>query len=255
MIFWTFLLAALFTMSLLYVIWGPKKIWGVLISYALLSGAAIVVIHYNFSGLFTLDLIALGLPYLFVVPLHFFVHNIIKHYVLHDDTQTSIFFVAIYNRILIGLWGVLIIFLIGIGLAIMDGFLTSFSAPNIWSISVTGVCAVVLFVAIISLGYKKKFTYVLIVGDKDAKVYELNTHKSRLLVRNHIGIERVYPRGIYQEHGVMKYLYYTDAHINLEKGAFKPMDSELFEYLKDHAKSYESLEEVYNEYIEQMNSI
>src|SRR5690554_3920639 len=126
MIFWTLLLAALFTMSMLYALWGPKRIWFTLASYLILAGVAIFIIYNQFSGLFTLDLIALGIPYLFILPVHFSVNNIIKHYVLHDDKRTSIFFVAIFNRILIHLWGILIILLLGIGLAIMDGFLTHF---------------------------------------------------------------------------------------------------------------------------------
>src|SRR5690554_5400239 len=157
MIFWTLLLAALFTMSLLYVLWGPKKIWYTLISYAILSALAVSLIYYRFNGLYTLDLISFGIPYLLIVPLHFSVNNIIKHYVLHDDKRTSIFFVAIFNRILIHLWGILFILLIGVGLAIMDGFLTQFDPPNIWSISVTGVLALIIFIAIITVGYRKKF--------------------------------------------------------------------------------------------------
>ena len=49
---------------------------------------------FQFKGLYTLDLIALGLPYLFLIPLHFTVNSMIKHYVLHDDARTSLFFVA-----------------------------------------------------------------------------------------------------------------------------------------------------------------
>lgn len=255
MIFWTLLLSALFTMGLLYVIFGPKKIWFSLFTYALLSTAAVLVIYYNFNGLYTLDLVALVIPYLFVIPLHFSVSNIIQNYVLLDDTRTSIFFIAIFNRILIALWGSLIILLIGAGLAVMDGFLTNFDAENIWSISVTGALAFMLFIAIISLGYKKKFTYVLITGESKRFVFEYQTTRSRLIVKNHTGVDKAYPRGFYQENGIVKYLYYIDKNIDLANSKFKPLDSELFNFLKDHVESYETLEHAYNEYIEQKNSI
>lgn len=255
MIFWTLLLAALFTMGLLYVICGPRKIWITLSTYAILAIVAISLIYYHFKGLYTLDLIALGLPYLFLVPLHFSVNSIIKHYVLHDDTRTSLFFVAIFNRVLIALWSVFIILMFGAGLAVMDGLLSAFDAENIWSISVTGVLALIVFSAIISLGYKKKFTYVLVVGNKTKNVYELHTSKSRLIAKKYTGVDRVYPRGFYQEHGRMKYLYYIQDDIDMAKSPFKPIDSDLFNYLKDYVDSYESLEEAYNEYIEQKNSI
>lgn len=255
MIFWTWLLSALFTMSLLYVIFGPKKIWFSLFTYALLLGIAVLVVYYNFNGLYTLDLVALVIPYLFVIPLHFSVNNIIQNYVLFDDSRSSIFFVAIFNRILIALWGALIILLIGAGLAVMDGLLTNFDPENIWSISVTGALALMLFIAIISLGYKKKFTYVLIVGTNKKSVFEYQTTRSRLIVKNHTGVDKAYPRGFYQEKGVVKYLYYIDKHLDLSGSRFKPLDSELFNFLKDHVESYESLEQAYNEYIEQKNSI
>ena len=255
MIFWTLLLSALFTMSLLYVIFGPKKIWFSLFTYALLSSTAVLIIYYNFNGLYTLDLVAFIIPYLFVIPLHFSVHNIIQNYVLFDDTRTSIFFVAIFNRILIALWGTFIILLIGAGLAIMDGLLTNFDPENIWSISVTGTLAIILFAAIISLGYKKKFTYVLIVGADKRSVFEYQTTRSRLIVKNHTGVDKTYPRGFYKENGVVKYLYFIDKDIDLVKSKFKPLDSELFNFLKDHVESYETLEHAYNEYIEQKNSI
>jgi len=255
LIFWTLLLSALFTMSLLYVIFGPKKIWFTLFTYAILSTAAILIIYYNFNGLYTLDLVAFVIPYLFVIPLHFSVSNIIQNYVLFDDKRTSIFFVALFNRILIALWGALIILLIGAGLAVMDGLLTSFDPENIWSISVTGALAFILFIAIISLGYKKKFTYVLIVGANKRLVYEYQTKRSRLIVKNHTGVDKTFPRGFYQENGVVKYLYYIDIDLDLSNSRFKPLKSELFNFLKDHVESYETLEHAYNEYIEQKNSI
>ncbi|WIF89182.1 hypothetical protein [Acholeplasma laidlawii] len=255
MIFWTLLLAALFTMGLLYVICGPRKIWITLSTYAILSVVAILLIYYQFKGLYTLDLIALGLPYLFLIPLHFTVNSMIKHYVLHDDARTSLFFVAIFNRILIASWGVFIILLIGAGLAVLDGLLSAFDAENIWSISVTGVLALVVLSAIIGLGYKKKFTYVLVVGKNTKHVYELHTSRSRLIAKKYTGVDRVYPRGFYQEHGKMKYLYYIQDDIKMTESPFKPIDSDLFNYLKDYIDSYESLEEAYTEYIEQKSSI
>ncbi len=255
MIFWTWLLSALFTMSLLYIVFGPKKIWFSLFTYAIISGTAVLIVYFNFNGLYTLDLIAFVIPFLFVIPLHFSVSNIIQNYVLFDDTRTSIFFVAIFNRILIALWGALIILLIGAGLALMDGLLTNFNPENIWSISVTSALAFMLFVAIISLGYKKKFTYVLIVGANKRKVYEYQTTRSRLIVKNHTGVDKIYPRGFYQENGVVKYLYYIDKDLDLSNSRFKPLNSELFNFLKDHVESYETLEHAYNEYIEQKNSI
>ncbi|MFA7417399.1 MAG: hypothetical protein WCZ19_02560 [Acholeplasma sp.] len=255
MIFWTLLLSALFTMGLLYVIWGPRKIWATFITYALLATGATFLIYYQLPGLYTLDLIAFVIPYLFVVPLHFSVNNIIKHYVLFDDSRTSLFFVAIFNRVLIALWGTLVILFIGVGLAVLDGLVTNFDLENIWSISVTGVLALMVFVAILTLGFRKKFTFVLVVGKKNKTVYELSTTKSRLIVKNHVSTDKAYPRGLYQEHGVMKYLYFIDTDIDMSSSSFKPIKSELFDYLKDYINSYESLEEAYNEYIEQKNSI
>ena len=177
-------------MSLLYVVWGPKRIWVTLFTYALLLTGAILLIYYRFPGLYTLDLIALGIPYLLLIPLHFSVNSIIKHYVLHDDARTSLFFVAIFNRVLIALWGVFLILLFGAGLAVMDGLLTEFLVENVWSISVTSVLALLVLISIILVGYKKVFTYVLVVGTDNKKVYAFNTSKSRLLVKKLVGIEK-----------------------------------------------------------------
>ena len=49
----------------------------------------------------------------------------------------------------------------------------------------------------------------------------------------------------------MKYLYYIQDDIKMTESPFKPIDSDLFNYLKDYIDSYESLEEAYTEYIEQ----
>ena len=108
-------------------------------------------------------MIALGLPYLFLIPLHFTVNSMIKHYVLHDDARTSLFFVAIFNRILIASWGVFIIPVNWSRQCLMV-YYQHLMQKNIWSISVTGVLALVVLSATIGLGYKKKFTYVLVVG-------------------------------------------------------------------------------------------
>ncbi|WP_162146826.1 hypothetical protein [Acholeplasma granularum] len=255
MVFWTLLLSALFVMSILYVLWGPKKIWATLISYLVLAVITIIIIKTNFSGLYTLDLIAFIIPNMFVIPIHFFVVSIIKNYVVTDDKHMSKYFIAIYNRVLIGLWSVFFVLILGIGLAIMDGFLTSFDPENIWSISVTGVFAVIIFIGIISLGYKKKFSYILILGTNVRKVFVLSTTKSRVLVNKIIGLNELYPRGIYQEFNQIKYLYYINQDLDLSNSGFIPYDSELFNHLKDYAESYHMLEVAYNEYIEKKSSI
>jgi len=255
MVFWTLLISALFTMSLLYVLWGPKKIWATLITYGLLAAAAVVLIYYQFHGLFTLDLMSFFIPYLFVIPLHFTVSSIIKHYVLHDDKRTSIYFVALYNRILMASIWIFVILLVGIAMAVIDGFITQFDSENIWSISVTGVIAVIVLLSVISLGYRARFTFVVVVGTKERKVYELDASRSRLLAKKYLAVDLVYPRGIYYDQGKMKYLYYVKEDISLEDSLFKPIQSELFETLKNDIESYEALEKAYNEYLEQKSSI
>jgi len=255
MVFWTLLISALFTMSLLYVLWGPKKIWGTLISYGLLAAGAVVLIYYQFHGLFTLDLMSFLIPYLFVIPLHFSVSSIIKHYVLHDDMRTSKYFIALYNRILIASIWIFVILLIGIAMAVIDGVITQFDSENIWSISVTGIIAALVLISVISLGYRAKFTFVVVVGSKHKKVYELDASRSRLLAKKYLAVDLVYPRGIYYDQGKMKYLYYIKEDISLEDSIFKPIQSDLFDTLKNDIESYEALEKSYNEYIEQKSSI
>lgn len=79
----------------------------------------------------------------------------------------------------------------------MDGLLLVFDIENIWSIFVIGVLVLIVFSVIISLGYKKKFIYVLVVGNKIKYVYELYIFKFRLIVKKYIGVDRVYLRGFY----------------------------------------------------------
>ena len=49
-------------------------------------------------------------------------------------TKSKVLFVAMYNRILVGLSVALFVLLVGIGL-LMDGFLTNFDIENIWYFS------------------------------------------------------------------------------------------------------------------------
>lgn len=255
MIFWTLLLSSLSVMIILYLLWGHKKIWFIVVSYGILAFLAGYLIKIFFPGLYRLDLLAFLIPYLLLFPIHFSTLYIVNNYVLHDDKVVSKYLIAIYNRILFILWGFLIVLLIGIGLALWDALFNQFSAENIWSMSVTGFCSLIVLYGISSFGYKKIFSYILVVGKTNKQVYILRTNKSRLSVDKTLNVDYLYPRGIYSENHQIQYLYYLDQDIDMSKTDFEPYESELYEVLKNNIESYEKLEEVYTEYIERKSSI
>lgn len=255
MIFWSLLLIALLTMVLLYLFWGHKRVWITIINYGVFALLAGFIIYQYFPGLYTLDLVAFFIPYLLLFPLHFSFVYIINNYVLPKDQKQSKNFVAIYNRVLNILWFTLFVLVIGIGLSLFDGIFDEFDAPNIWSLSITGVIAIINIYGLGVLGYKKKFSYILIAGKSTKKIYIMYNNKSRISVNKLLNVKYAYARGIYQEGHEIQYLYYIDEDINVNQDVFKLYQSELYEYLKDHIETHEKLEHAYNEYIEKKSSI
>ncbi len=255
MIFWSLLLVALLAMVLLYLFWGQKRVWITVINYGVFALITGYIIYQYFPGLYTLDLVAFFIPYLFLFPLHFSFVYIIKNYVLPKDDQQSKSFIAIYNRVLNILWFSLFILGVGIALSLFDGLFDTFDAPNIWSLSITSVIAVINIYGLCVLGYKKKFSFILVLGKNDRKVYIMHTNKSRIKVSDVLETEIIYPRGIYQEGFEMQYLYYLEQDVKIVPDMLKPYQSELYEYLKDNIESHEKLEHAYNEYIEKKSSI
>ena len=65
----------------------------------------------------------------------------------------------------------------------------------------------------------------------------------------------MYPRGIYNENGVMKYLYYADSEPDMAHSPFKGKLNQIYLSKRIIFIVMKSLEEAYNEYIEQKSSI
>ncbi len=255
MIFWTLLVVSLLVMVLLYLLFGYQKVWRVIIIYGAVALGTGLLFYHVYPGLYTLDLLAFVIPYLVLFPLHFSVTHIINYYVLPDDNKPSKYFIAFYNRIL-NILGLTFIFLIvGLLMSLADILNDGLKVENIWSISVTVFVGLIVLYGIISLGYKKKFSFVLIVG-KAKKVYKMTTTKSRLLVEKALnGPYQVNPRGVYQESGEMQYLYYLKDEVSIKDSLFVPYKSDLYDYIKVAIESHEALEEKYTEYIDQKSSL
>lgn len=241
-------------MSTIYILSGYKKMWLTAIIYGILASVIGLIIYFSYEELYELDLIALGIPYLVLVPLDLSTRYLLKHYVLTDDNYQANEFVAVYNRVSNILWLIISVLSFGIILSVIDILQSGLKAENIWSISISMLVIISLLVIDFKIRYKKQFSYIIIT--RDLKVYRFVTKKSRLKTKKIFGENIfIYPRGIYQDDEEIVYLYYMDIDFSLENTSFKPYQSELFEYIKSGITSHELLEEKYTEFIEKSSII
>ena len=251
MILWIILGSAIFYMILLYLIIGPHKVFITSIIYGVSAIITGVLLYLLIDGLYALDLFALLIPYIILLPLHIGTKYFIKSYVIKDDKTSSYKMKAIYNRLNNILWIVEGFLLLSLALALIDAIYDGFEGLIISTISILGGIIIGILFILIFLGYKKKFNYVVIVGN-DKNIYKFKTNKRVLLTTKYLGQEvKVYPRGIYFENGEIMYLYYIKENMKVIETYFKPYKSELFSYLKKHLDDSHELELAYNNFIEE----
>lgn len=254
MFFWTILIVSFLVLILLYLHFGYKKVWTAVISYGVLAAIVSLIFYFLLPGLFTQDLFALIIPYLFIIPFDRMMRTIVK-YVIYDHKPVN-YIVAIMNRILQVLAFAGLVLIIGLGLAVINMFTEGINGYNLTAFIVTTAIFLILLSTIFAFLKKKSFTYILIVGTTTKSVYKLKTHQSRISVKKYLGLDvLVYARGMYEEHGEITYLYYTPEVKDLNQLIFEEYHSELFDFIKDSVNDHETLEEKYNEYLDQKNSI
>ncbi|MBN3490376.1 hypothetical protein JV173_02490 [Acholeplasma equirhinis] len=254
MIFWTLLLSSMFVMVILYILIGYQKLWLTFSIYAILALTTAILIYFFVKDLYTFDLFSLIIPGMILFPLHFFVNNIMKYYVLPKDDTKSKFFVAFYSRILATLWIMLGILILGDLLTLIDVLNDTLKVENIWSLAVTSIILLIVLYLIISNNVKKNFSIILIVGKASKRVYKMSAKRSLIKVSEVLNQDLyVKARGIYHENGELHYIYYIEDEINMENTAFKPYQSDLYEAIKDACETFEGLEHKYNEYIDNID--
>src|SRR5690606_26307503 len=196
------------------------------------------IIYHVFPGLYRLDLFALFIPMLILFPIHMMIKSILNHYVLPSDEATSRYFVGLYNRILNILGLVLIALIVGILMSVIDILIDTLKAENIWSLAVTSSITLVVLYGLISIGYKKQFSIILVVGAKTKRVYKMTSHKARIKVYDVLNQNiLVKPRGIYQEAGELHYLYYVEDELAMDQTPFKKHQSKMYEFIKKGIES------------------
>lgn len=254
MFFWTILIVSFLVLILLYLHFGYKKVWTAVITYGVLASLVSLIFYFLLPGLFTQDLFALIIPYLFIIPFDRMMRTIAK-YVIYDLKPVK-YIVAMMNRILQVMAFAGLVLIIGLGLAVINMFTEGINGYNLASFIATTVIFLFLLSTIFAFLKKTSFTYILVVGTTNKVVYKLKTHKSRISVKKYLGSDvLVYARGMYEEHGEITYIYYTPEVKNVDQSIFEEYHSELFDYIKDSVNDHEALEEKYNEYLDQKNSI
>lgn len=250
MTLWIILGSAIFFMILLYLIIGPHKVFITSIIYGIVAIAAGLLIYFLYEGLYIFDLFALIIPYLVLMPLHIVTKYFIKSYVITDDKRSYTYMAAVYNRVNKVLWVVESFLLVSLTLALVDAIYDGFDGLSISTISILGGFMIIILVIVIFLGYNKKFSYVIVVGD-DKKVYKYHTNKKHITTKFALGHEvKVYPRGVYFDKGEITYLYYIKDNIKIVETYFKPYKSDLFSYIKKSIEKSNDVELSYNHYIE-----
>lgn len=250
MTIWIILGSAIFYMVLLYLIFGPLKVYVTSIFYGVSALITGILLYMLVEGLYVLDLFALVIPYIVLLPLHIITKYLIKSYVIKDDEAKSTRMTAIYNRVNKILWIIEAFLLFSLTLAIVDAIYDGFDGLIISTISILGGLIIGILFIVIFLGTKKKFSYVIVLGD-DKKIYRFRTNKKVVPTKKYLGNQvNVYPRGIYFEEGEITYLYHIKDNMKIIETYFKPYKSKLFSYLKNYLDDSHELELAYNKYIE-----
>ena len=255
MIFWTLLLVSMFFMVILYLIIGYQKLLSTLLIYLGATLLTSVIIYFAYPGLYSLDLFAFVIPVLILIPVHNFVNNLMKQYVIPNDETKSKKFYAVFNLVLRSAWMVLGVLIIGLLMSIADILNDGLKSENIWSIAVQGLIGIIVVIIVIVVGFKKAYSIILVVGKDSKRVYRLQSRKAKLSVLKTVGQDVfVKPRGIFQEDGELHYIYFIEDEIEMESSVFTPYQSELYEAIKKDIETIDGLEHSYNQFIDDISN-